>query len=61
MPTQQTPSEIPIEHLYSDPVTLRHLIHTRYSSDVRELHDLMVIGTDTLVENGPIVPVLEGL
>ena len=47
MPTQQTPSEIPVEHLYSHPVMLRHLIHTRYSSGVSELHDLMVIGTDT--------------
>ena len=47
MPTQQTPSEIPVEHLYSHPVTLRRLIHTRYSSGVSELHDLMVIGIDT--------------
>ena len=43
MPAQQTPSEIPIEHLYSHPVTFRRLIHTRYSSGVSELHDLMVI------------------
>jgi hypothetical protein len=43
MPTQQ----IPVEHLYSHPVTLRRLIHTRYSSGVSELHDLMVIGTYT--------------
>ena len=47
MPTQQTPSEIPVEHLYSHPVTLRCLVHTRYSSGVSELHDLMVIGTYT--------------
>ena len=48
MPAQQTPSEIPVEHLYSHPVTLWRFIHTRYSSGVSELHDLMVIGTDTL-------------
>ena len=47
MPTQQTPSEIPVEHLYSHPVTLRCLIHTRYSYGVSELHDLIVIGTYT--------------
>ena len=47
MPTQQTPSEIPVEHLYSHPVTLWRLIHRRYSSGVSELHDLMVIGTHT--------------
>ena len=46
-PTQQTPSKIPVEHLYSHPVTLRCLVHTRYSSGVSELHDLMVIGTYT--------------
>ena len=52
MPTQQTPSEIPVEHLYSYPVMLQCLIHTRYSSGVSELHDLMVIGTYTWhVEN----------
>ena len=45
MPSQQTPSEIPVEHLYSHLVTLRSLVHTRYSSGVSELHDLMVIGT----------------
>jgi hypothetical protein len=47
MPTQQTPLEIPVEHLYSHLVTLWCLIHTTYSSGVSELHDLMVIGTDT--------------
>ena len=47
MPTQQTPSEIPVEHLYSHPVMLQHLVHTRHSSGVSELHDLMVIGTYT--------------
>ena len=47
MLTQRTPSEIPVEHLYSHPVTLRRLIHTRYSSGVSELHDLMVIGMNT--------------
>ena len=45
--SQQTPSEIPVEHLYSHSVTLRRLIHTRYSPGVNELHDLMVIRTDT--------------
>ena len=47
MPAQQTPSEIPVEHLYSHPVTLQRLIHTRYSSGVSELHDLMVLGINT--------------
>ena len=45
--TQRTPSEIRVEHLYSHPVTLRRLIHTKYSSGVSELYDLMVIGTNT--------------
>ena len=45
--TQLTPSEIPVEHLYSHPVTLRRLIHTKHSSGVSELYDLMVIGTNT--------------
>jgi len=53
MLTQRTPSEIPVEHLYSHPVTLWRLIHTRYSSGVSELHDLMVIGMNTWhAENG---------
>ena len=47
MPTQQTPSEILVEHLYSHPVMLRSLIRIRYSSGVSELHDVMVIGTYT--------------
>ena len=47
MSTQQTPSEIPVEYLYSHPVTLRRLAHTRHSYGVSELHDLMVIGTYT--------------
>ena len=47
MPTQQTPSEILVEHLYGHPVMLRRLVHTRYSSGVSELHDIMVIGTYT--------------
>ena len=45
--TQLTPSELPVEHLYSHPVTLRRLIHTKHSSGVSELYDLMVIGTNT--------------
>ena len=45
--TQLTPSEIPVEHLYSHPVTLRRLIHTKHSSGVSELYDLMVIGINT--------------
>ena len=47
MPTQQTPSEILVEHLYSHSVALQCLIRTRYSSGVSELHDLMVIVTYT--------------
>ena len=47
MPTQQTPSKIPVEHIYSHPVMLRRLVHKRHSSGVSELHDLMVIGTYT--------------
>ena len=47
MPTQETPSEILVEHIYSHPVTLWRLVHTRYSSGVSGLHDLMVIGTYT--------------
>ena len=47
MSTQQTPSEIPVEYLYSHPVTLRRLAHTKHSYGVSELHDLMVIGTYT--------------
>ena len=47
MPTQRTPLGIPVEHLYSHPVTLRHLVHSRLSSGVSELHDIMVIGTYT--------------
>ena len=45
MPTQQTPSEIPVEHLYDHLVMKWRLIHTRHSFEVRELHDLMVEGT----------------
>ena len=47
MLTQGTPSEIPVEHLYSHPVMLRRLMHTRYSFGASELYDLMVIGTNT--------------
>ena len=42
VPTQQTLSEIPVVHLYSHPVTLWHLVHPKYSYDIRELHNLMV-------------------
>ena len=47
VPTQQTPLEIPVEHLYDHSVMKWRLIHTRHSSGVRELHDLMVLGADT--------------
>ena len=45
--TQRTPSDIPVEHLYSHLVTLWRLMHARYSSGASELYDLMVIGTNT--------------
>ena len=43
-PTQQVPSETPVEHLYNHPVTLWHLIAQRCSSGIRELHNLIVEG-----------------
>src|SRR3954469_1396022 len=42
VPTQQTLSEIPVVHLYSHPVTFWRFIHPKHSSDIRELHNLMV-------------------
>ena len=42
MPTQQTPSEVPVEQLYDHPVTLWRLVHPKHSYGIRELHDLMV-------------------
>ena len=42
VPTQQTPLEIPVVHLYSHPVTLWRLVHPNYSYGIRELHNLMV-------------------
>ena len=40
--TQQILSEIPIVYLYSNPITLRRLVHPKHSYGIRELHDLMV-------------------
>ena len=45
MPTQKTPSEIPVEHLYDHPVTLKRLIAHKVFLRIWELHDLMVKGT----------------
>ena len=42
VPTQQTLSEIPVEHLYSHPVTLWRLVHPKNSYGIRELLNLMV-------------------
>ena len=42
VPTQQTLSEIPVVHLYSHPVTLWRLAHSKHSYGIRELHNLMV-------------------
>ena len=42
VPTQQTLSEIPVEHLYSYPVTLWCLVHPKHSYGIRELHNLIV-------------------
>ena len=44
MPTQQTPSEIPVEHIYDHPLTLWHLIAHKVFLSIWELHDLMVEG-----------------
>ena len=35
VPTQQTLSEIPVEHLYSHPVTLWRLVHPKHSYGIR--------------------------
>ena len=45
VPTQQTLLEILVMYLYSHPVMLWRLAHPKYSSDKRELHNLIVIGT----------------
>ena len=45
MPTQQTPSEIPVEHLYNHPVMLWCLVAHKVFLGIRELHNLIVIGT----------------
>jgi hypothetical protein len=45
MPTQQILSKIPEMHIYDHPVMLWRLIHSKHSSGIRELHDLMVRGT----------------
>ena len=37
--------ETPVEHLYNHPVTLWRLVHPKHSYGIRELHNLMVIGT----------------
>ena len=47
MSTQQTLSEIPVVHLYSHPVKLWRFVHAKHSYGIRELHNLMVWGTDT--------------
>ena len=44
-PTQQTPSETLIEHLYNHLVTLWRLISHKVFSGMQELHNLIVIGT----------------
>ena len=45
MPTQQIPLETPIEHLYSHPVTFVTFDSTQGVPGIRELHNLIVIGT----------------
>ena len=44
-PTQQVPSETPVENLYNHPVTLWCLVAHKVFLGIRELHNLIVRGT----------------